>query len=176
MSRGRPKKKERDEIIIQRYLAGDRISFLAKEYGVSRQRIDQILYAHNLDSYGRQPVIERLSGLTCDEIGKMYADGKTDGQVSSFLGVDITLVRSYRKQHKIKLTPDKKNKLASRYDVHGIIELYKNGTKVPDIMERYKISINTFHKIKRAFLPKEEIRKHGWFFKEKYWKDKSSSN
>ena len=154
--------KERNEEIMKKYLSGVRIQELACEHGVSRQRIDQILNSLGIESEDRESIIDRM-GLR-SKIKEMCHAAYTQKQIAKELGIGIGIIKAIVKEDDLPVSHTSKRALYLRkYNVDGIINDYKSGMAIKDIAIKHGLHLSTFHKIKRCFLVKEEIRQSGQY-------------
>ena len=150
-------KKERNKEIVKKYLVGTGITELAKEYKISKQRIDQILIENNTD---KKPSIERQFNINREDLLKMVNDGMSLTMISRKLGCGRTRIGAYCRTNNITSIKciDVKLRYSQKYDVEKIISEYQSGVPVVTIANNHGIHIHTFHKIKRTFLSKDQMR------------------
>ena len=71
------KNKERDDKIIERYLGGESIISIGKDFNITRQRVDQIVEKNNVfrkhKTYKKECIRGSKSPITEDEINSMIA-------------------------------------------------------------------------------------------------------
>lgn len=81
---------ERNREFARRYLGGETLQAIGDDYGVTRERVRQILRAMGVDSLGRRPEhCKQPHDLTADEIAaaKAYAGGERPSSVTARHGI-----------------------------------------------------------------------------------------
>lgn len=149
--------KNRNREVIEKYLSGIGISELANEYKVSKQRIDQILVENNIE---KKPFIERKFDLNHDDILNMVNSGMSLSMIAKKLGIHRQIVANYALRNNIPSIKciDTKLRYTQKYNIEKIISEYKSGVPILTIASNHGIHIHTFHKIKRLFLSKDQMR------------------
>ena len=83
--------------VIKQYKSGKTLQAIADIYGVSKQRIDQILRSNKIERRPRKSITPEKEA----RIKQLATEGKTDKEITQIVGVSWQIISGIRKQYGI---------------------------------------------------------------------------
>lgn len=132
--------KGRDAIIAERYLAGETLQAIGDDYGITRERVRQILRNTGVPSLGhRKEHCKQAVPLTDTDrrAAKLYADGLPSGKVAELTGLTQSQVLRAVRMTGGKAAPVGQPRAPDDADVTAeVARLYLSGLGAAEITRR----------------------------------------
>lgn len=142
----------RERVFAERYLGGETLQSIAEDFGVTRERVRQVLRATKVPSLGHRAEHRRCSvaEASAATVSRLAEAGKTVAEIAAEVGDNTFNVRNALKRRGIVAKRAKKpHRPETILLAHAVAADYQSGAKVWVIANRYGIPAPNIYRLLR---------------------------